>query len=309
MAEWETVEERDISGKGVLRVPSANVKNRAYVLFATVIREPSNPYLNLNYNPPRARYATLCFMRQGYLVDSKSIDFEKQVWDGVNDISGQTLIAVKCAYQGILETFVNLSVGLSQTPGGVGLFYTTVEDKIKDYESLRLAWDEVRVVCYADTALSLRLDVLEYDVCDSSRDKDRTPPPSPPPRDKVPPGIPIGEISPPYDGDDDDGNTVPFPYDESPDPPADTEGEPCAPYRLNFSVLNVGGSEYQNLTGSILGRFEPSSVRISPGDPRLIEIRGQGTGNGICADDLDYYVSASNGNPVEDVIYVSFEIP
>lgn len=307
MAEWETVEERDISGKGILKIPSDKVKNRAYVLFCTVIREPSNPYLNLNWNPSRARYGTLCFMRQGYLVDSKSIDFEKQVWDGINDVSGQTLLAVKCAYEGILITFANLVNAMSQTPGGIGLFVTTIEDSIKDYENLRLSWDEIRVKCYADTALSLRLDVLKYDVCNEQKDKDKPPPSPPPPREKVPPGMPIGDISRPYDGYNDDGNTAPFPSDDLTEPLPGTEGGLCVPYRLYFSVLNVGGDSYSTITGSVTGEFEPSTVRISPSDPTLIEMRGRGGLLTVECGDFAYYVVGSNGFPIADVVYVSFE--
>lgn len=214
MAEWETIQERRISGKGVLKVPTDVVKNRAFVLFATVIREPRNRYANYNYNPPKSRYASLTFLRQGYVLDVLPMEYSTQVWDGVNDISGQTLIAVKCAYQGILQTFYNLSIALAATPGGQGLTPLTITDLIKDYESLRLAWDEIRVQCYADTGISLRLDRLKYDVCEPEKDRDKPPPPPPPPIPPVPPGEPF-ENDPAYDEDtQDDNNSQPFPGDE-----------------------------------------------------------------------------------------------
>lgn len=221
MAEWDVIQERTISGKGVLKVPSDVVKNRAYVLFGTVVRKPTNPYLNYNWNPARARYATLCFLRQGYLINSLPFEYEKQVWDGVNDVSGQTLVAVKCAYAGILQTFANLSLALAQTPGSVGLAPIYVENSIQDYENLRLSWDEIRVQCYADTAISLRLSALPYDICDEVDNDDKTAPPPPDPILPIPPGTPI-EADPPYNEDtSDDGNTEPYPGDE-PLPP-----EPC----------------------------------------------------------------------------------
>lgn len=223
MAEWETIQERRISGKGVLQVPTDVVKNRAFILFATVIREPKNKYANYNYNPPKGRYATLTFLRQGYVLDVRPMEYSMQVWDGVNDVSGQTLIAVKCAYEGILQTFYNLSLALGETPGGQGLTPLAITDLIKNYENLRLAWDEIRVQCYADTAISLRLDRLKYDVCDIEKDKDKPPPPPPEPEPPIPPGTPIQDLSPPYkEGDDlegDDGNTNPFPGDTPPPPP------------------------------------------------------------------------------------------
>lgn len=214
MAEWEIVQERLISGKGVLKVPTDAVKNRAYVLFATVVRQPKNKYLNFNWNPARSRYGNMVFLREGYVIDTLPIEFPKQVFDGVNDISGQTLIAIKCAYEGILQTFVNLGNGLAGTPGGIGLSVTPITDLIKDYENLRLAWDEIRLQCYADTAISLRLSRLKYDTCDEDKDKDKPPPPPPDPIEPIEPGTPI-ETDEPYDEDtSDDGNTKPFPGDE-----------------------------------------------------------------------------------------------
>ena len=234
MAEWEVIQERIISGKGVLKVPTDVVKNRAYVLFATVVRQPRNKYLNFNWNPARSRYGNMVFLREGYVINTLPIEFSKQVFDGINDISGQTLIAVKCAYEGILQTFVNLGNGLAGTPGGIGLSVTPITDLIKDYENLRLAWDEVRLQCYADTAISLRLSRLQYDVCNPDKDKDKPPPPPPPPVPPVPPGEPV-ETDKPYDEDtSDDGNTEPYPGDE-PLPPT-----PC--------VTIIRGAGLNNLT-------------------------------------------------------------
>jgi hypothetical protein len=226
VSEWVTAEERKISGKGVLRVPPGNEDKqiRAYILFASVVRPPRNKYANYNWNPPRSRYANMSFFRNSYLMHTLAMEYEYQAWDGINDISGQTLIAVKCMYDGVLQTFVNLANAMSATPGGVGLFVTQVENTIKEYKNLRLAWDEIRVQCYADTAINLRLDVLPYDVCDANYMQDEPPPPSPIPPPPVPPGTPILDISEPYEPSEqpetgDDGDTAPFPGDSPILPP------------------------------------------------------------------------------------------
>jgi len=217
MTEPELIQKRLISGKGVLKVPTDVVKNRYTVLYATVVRKPKNSYSNFAYNPVRSRYGTLVFLRQGYVVDVKAIDYEKSAFDGVNDISGQVLNAVKCAYEGILQTYANLGTAL-------GLTVTTIEDTIKDYTNLRLAWDECRLVCYADTAIELQLWRQKYDICDPDKDQDQPPPPPDDPPEPVEPGTPIEEISDPYDPDtDDDNNTEPYPGD-GPPPPEPTTG-------------------------------------------------------------------------------------
>lgn len=217
MPEYELIQQRNISGKGILRVPTDARKNRAYILYASVFRRPLNEYENRSYNPHRSRYGTLVFLREDYVIGSCPIEYRKQAFDGVNDISGQTLLAVKCAYEGVLESIFRLSVNLAGTPGSVGLTPVNYTNGIADYLNLRLAWDECRLVCYADTAIQLSLYRLVYDVCDEVEDED-IPPPVPDPIPEVPQGTPIEGIDPPYDDEDDDGNSVPFPADVPPLP-------------------------------------------------------------------------------------------
>lgn len=220
MAQWEQIESRTVSGQGVLRVPALNNKFRAVILYCDVVRPPKNKYVNKNWNPERGKYAFLTFVRNEYVIGHDAMEFDRQSWDGIQDISGQTLIAVKCAYDGILQTFVNLSIALAATPGGVGLMPINKVDLIKDYENLANSWQEVRIKCYADTAVQARLFALKYDSCTPDRDDERPPPPPPSPPPPVPPGTPLNNISPPYDRfTNDNRNTVPFPGDTPGIPP------------------------------------------------------------------------------------------
>lgn len=211
----ELTQDRIISGKGLLRVPSEFKNVRYFTLYSDVVRIPTNQYKNLNYNPSRSRYGTLVFLRDGYVQFQHSIEYPNQSWDFVCDYSSQNLIALKCVYEGILTTFTNLAVALAQTPGSTGLFVTTIEDKIKDYEYLNLSFDEVRVVCYGNTAIQLRLYATRNDTCAIEKDKASKPIPPTRPVPPVPPGVAIPEISTPYapvgSGSKfgDDGNTTP----------------------------------------------------------------------------------------------------
>jgi len=209
VAEFEKIEERLISGRGVLKVPVNKTKNRMSVLYLDVVRPPRNAYLNKNWNPNRGRYAFLSFLRDDYVISTASMEFTREAYDTISDGSGQTLIAVKCAYEGILQTFTNLGNALL-------LPSISYQDLIKDYENLRTGWEEVRIQCYADTAIQARLYRLVYDTCDPTKDQQRKPPPPPPPLPRLPAGTPIGDISNGYDGGDDDGNTVPYDYDDQP---------------------------------------------------------------------------------------------
>lgn len=220
MPELELVEERLISGKGVLRVPSAARKARYWIMYADVIRLPTNEYRELNWNPYQSLYARMVYRRDGYVQIYDHIRFTREQRTYINDITGQNLRAIKCAYEGTLISFNRLAAAL----GTVVLPYTNL---IEDYESIALSWDEILFSCYSDTALQIRFFKKDYDVCNPENDDSDYPLPPPPPLPRVPPGTPIGSISPPYDeGSNDDGNTDPFEGDES-EPPPPPEPEPC----------------------------------------------------------------------------------
>lgn len=245
VAEYETIQERTISGKGVLKVPADKDKNRAYTLFASVIRKPKQEYKNLHYNPPLSKYGFLSFLRKDYVLFTATLDFERQAYDGINDIAGQTLIALKCVNNAVLQSIFNLSVALAETPGGLGLTPINFDNVIKEYTNLRLAWDECRLVCYADTAISLRLVRLKYDTCNPDFDDDKPLPPPPPPPPPVLPGTPLTNISLPYTPDypqtqGDEGNTVPNPIDKLPPLPPAPIGT-ASVVTVQFAVISSTG--------------------------------------------------------------------
>jgi hypothetical protein len=303
VAEFETIQERNISGKGVLRVPSDFAKSRLRILYCSVYRKPKSEYLNLNYSPPKSQYGWLTFSRNGYVVSESLIQYPQQSFDGVADITSQNLIAIKCAYDGILQSFVNLVNGLALTPGSAGLFVTGVTDLIKDYEYLNLAWDEVRVVCYADTALNLKLVALPHDTCDPDKDRPRKPPVPPPPPSTVPPGTPVENLSPPYEDEDNPDNfTEPFEGDTEPP----LFGEPCAKYSVPFSLTYFDGVgrvpvDSQAVVFGEIGTFRTSITTPTSWD-LLLECRGQaGSPGDVCLAFGEYSIF-NGGVDYEDVV-------
>lgn len=217
MAEPVLLDQRIISGKGIIRIPTAARKSRYYRLFLDVIREPKNKYANFQWNPPQSLYARFTYLRDEYVQAYDEMKFDREERRQINDVAGQTLIAVKCAYDGTLTSFANIATGL-------GLTVTSVTDLIQDFQNLQLSWDEIRFSCYADTAIQVRLYGTNYDTCDPEKDDQDDPPPPPPPRDKVPPGTPIDDISRPYDEESNDGgNTDPFPDDSLEEPEGQIE--------------------------------------------------------------------------------------
>lgn len=197
---------RLISGQGVLKTPPDQPYYRSYSLFMQVVRKPKQEYLNLNYNPAKSRYANLIFLRTGYVIKEIPMEYAKQRLDEEPDVAGQTLIAVKCAYRNLLQALNNTNASLIAAIAG--------------YTILSLPWDEIRIVCYADTAIQLRLYAETYQTCDPLYIPANYGAPTPTDVPTVSPGTPLtgnNTVSPPYDyASNDNGNTSPYPGDTVP---------------------------------------------------------------------------------------------
>lgn len=259
--ELEQNAERLISGTGVLRLNPQSGDTRYVRIYIDVIRFPKEPYLSNKYSPQRSRYATMSAMRQDYVIAEMTIDYAKRSFDFVHDLTGQNLIAVKCQYKGVLESFVNLGTAL-------GLTVTQVEDKIKDYAFLDNSWDELQFRCEPGVALQVRAWTLQYDDDCESADK-KKPPPPPPPLPPVPPGMPIGDISPPYP---DDPTTSPDPLDSElfpPEPP--DEGEECQSYRVTYNFINTSGT-FIFRDVAIFGKYK-ETLTFTEVSPDTYEVR------------------------------------
>lgn len=305
MAEYELIQERLISGKGVLKIPGDKKKLRHYILYSDVIRSPRNAYLNKNWNPDKGKYAFITFIRNEYVIAEIPIEYKRQSIDGIADIAGQTLIAVKCAYEGTLVTLANLGLSLGAPP-------LSYQDLIKDYENLNLTWDEIRIACYADTALQLRLYKRNYDTCNADKDDQPPPPPPPPPLPPVPPGTPIADISPPYDRtDNDDGNSTPFPGDDVPPPP------PPVPESCDICLVTITAKAVpQGNTVTIVGHSGNNGVQYAPivsvqiAGPALNVIGGKIVGSGSCNGETNVSVNYALNfvGSWEDASIVSVEV-
>ena len=213
------IDTRTISGHGVLKCPYSNAdikKAKVLTFFVDVIRPPSLYFSNKHYNPNKAFYGTLCFMRDGYVMSALKIEFESQVFEFNADIAAQAEYAIKCAYSGILTSFANLGTALNLT-------VTSVTNNIKNWTHTVLFPDSVLVVCEADTALQIVCQSTPYDICPDDTSVPPPPPPPPPPPTKYPKGTKFDNpatspISPPYNPPDDSGETVPYDGDVANNP-------------------------------------------------------------------------------------------
>lgn len=264
MAEFEKIEERFISGKGILKIPEAKRKMRYYVLYADMIRLATNYYANFKWNPGRGLLARLHFRRNSYTLRMEEMVTNRQAWDFVNDPPGQTMIAVKCAYEGTLQSIANFVAA-------TGLTVVQVTDLIKDYENLSTIWDEVLVSCESNYAIQLRLYGMPYDTCKPEKDKSKRPTPPPSPFPAVPPGTTIGDISPPYFPPNNDGGlTKPNEIDEQAGESEDPPGGECVLYSFDLYVQTVA-DESPKYNSSWIGFGEISLIYTPSSAPNVLE--------------------------------------
>lgn len=244
------VETRLISGTGVLRALNLESANRYYSVLVDVIRLPSSIDRSFRYSPYRQRFATAVFLRQGYVLFEEAIDYERRRFDFLLDSTGQVLVSLKCAHAQVLDT--------------LGVPSPETASTIADHANLSLIWDEVRFVCFLDTAIQVRFLLDIYDQCGQEY-SEKSPPAPPAPLPPVPPGTPIGDITPPYEDDD---VTNPYDGDEFPPPPP-TEGS----WIITVTIAGGGTADLGSYPGQSTDTWSvvtPSPACILPGSSDLI---------------------------------------
>jgi len=218
--------QRLISGKGIIQLPKDPLIRICYIN-AFVARFPKSDYRNYKYNSPRSVYANLVFFKDGYVVREETMHYEQQRFEIIEDITGQSMYAINCGFAAVQRSIGALATALGFTIG----FTPGVA-----YYPLDIYPDTIKVVCRDDTAVAFALFTQQYDVCDDVPPPPPLPNPSePPPTGAVPPGTPLNgadgstPVSPAYDGEDDGGDTIPYPGDElePPEPSEFPAGSQC----------------------------------------------------------------------------------
>jgi hypothetical protein len=105
----------------------------------------------------------------------------------------------------------------------------------------------------------------------------------------VPPGEPV-QVSPPQDGNNDGGDTVPFPIDDEPIEPDPLCGNFEVIYEINNPQPDGSPSIFQNtitLPGNCYASFATPFV---PGQGATGVLVGSGVVNEQCVNDVEYVV-------------------
>ena len=277
MATWEDIEERTISGTGSIRIPAGEDNQfRAYRLYLQLIRPPSNRYRNYKYPQFKEYLGKALFYKDLYVCDERELNFTAEKWEFVPDYSSQNLIAIKCLYDALVSLSSSLGTSLSAS-------LNPVENLIKNYTYLEPRFDRIVFKLYNNTALKLLLQGLKHDTCDPINDKQQ-PPNNPPPPDRNPPpsNDPV-DVSPGYDGDDDNGFYEPYSGDPEITPP-ELPGNQCQAYRIVIRLFSEGfGGDTPGIYEASFDRYGEISISFNDStNPRIAYINHFGSVPGEC---------------------------
>lgn len=221
---------RLISGTASMSIPPEWLEYREVYLSTAVVRKPTNPYLNKNFSPDKGKYGNVTILASGlYVREELPINYELQYHTIFSLQPSQNFLALICALEAILQTFVNLANAIPDTVP------ITKNNPIENWSYLAPNVDRVVINCYADTALFVSLIPVEMERCDPADGEPSPPPPPPPPPPPIPPGTPI---------DGENGNPLLDPPQEGEPPEFDNpfdgdRDEPISPFPLGDVCVGV----------------------------------------------------------------------
>lgn len=228
-------ETRRISGRGLFkRTPL--LKDRHFLLYTNLIREPRVNFGSSKFNPDKSEYAKITWLKDGRVLREDAVNYPYQRFSWSVDPTGYLATAIPCMYRSIIDYLDYLAPFVGASP-----LVTDPTDPIY-VEPLQDTFDEIRIVCRADSALECELYELEYDWQCPEGEPTPKEPIEPPPSEIIDPGTPIDDLSPPYDYDtNDDGNTQPNGIDAfPPEPPP--EPEECSLWEIVYRATLFNAS-------------------------------------------------------------------
>lgn len=264
--EPKLIEKRLISGEGLFKL-EYNEAYRYFWLYASIVRLPVTNFNNNKWNPDRSEYAKITWNNDEFVIREDLIRYEAQRLEWCVDPTGDASFASVCLYDSVIFYLDYLAPFVSAPPlpddNDNKIFWTF----LKNY------FDKILISCRDDTAIEFELWGLKFNKnCPTAVSEPSKKPGSPPPKAKVPPGTPIGNISPPYDPvTNDNGNTKPFSSDIIPAP--EPTGNACQSYVLQITYFrdDIPGMPFTIRAAAygVLG-----SIEARQGDGIYVECQG-----------------------------------
>jgi len=303
MQEYEKIDERLMSGQGLLRIPDEPLY-RDLIIYVQTVRRATNRFFNADWTPPKSLVCRVTQRYQGYVCKDNLVEFERAIIRITPDISAQVLEAVNCAYAGTLQSFFNLASCISEC------LPFNIVNNVEKMVRLDFKPDDLVFNCYSDTAILVQLYALKYQLCGADMTEAPPPPPPPPNQDLLSPGEPIGDISEPYD--ENDNVTQPFFYDEEiPPPPEDFPiGSDCVEYNITFLWETPIDPPGNTVTVRVYAPIEDVFLRTEADRADVVALaKGRATNNNFCEGDVreTQLIAISGVNP-NDVNYELIDI-
>lgn len=237
--EWELLETRTISGRGLFQVPPSDDYRHLY-LYVDIIRLPRVNFSSSKWNPERSEYAKITWLKDEYVIREDVLHYEHQRFEWAVDPTGYLATSMACMHSAVLAYFDYLAPFVAAPP-----LPPSPGDPIFT-EPLKNVPTSIKIVCRGDAAITASLYHLDYDVaCSEGEPSPKEPPPKNPPPQQ-PEYAPIGDISPPYDEPNDGGDTQPYFGDESAPVDPLPDGEQIT-VRLVYAITGYPGFNTEDI--------------------------------------------------------------
>ena len=301
MQEFEVLKTVTFSGKYPLSLTDAQMENARMILIDVQVSRPSKtPYFSEKTNPRNGFLGTFCTLADEYVLNRYNIDFEKQRFVFTFGTDRQDIPTQICNLKRETVNLSTVAIAL-----GIPVFVTD-DEYTKALVALPIVERDFYFNCYADTALTVSVQRLNYEACSEFSN-----PPPPPPKPKklpepptFPPGVPIPPsiYAPPPPGSG--SNYEPYPGDE-PGEPGVQPTSPCVRYKVNITVRDSGNIGFAPITYDveILGVIEGTYHKSISETGFEIGIIGGNFVNDVCVGGKEY--PQLTGTPVPSDITIN----
>jgi len=279
--------ERTISGRGVLQIPEEYQKALDVFLYTQLLRPNRTEYLNVAYNPGRKFLANVTFCIDEYVYADYAINYDNQVIQIFDGQASQNLLSLICAHDDVLDSFTSFAVAL-------GIFVSR-NNSIKEHKYKTFVPNRLRFVCYGTTALRISLRGNAFSQCDEQDGTPTPPPPKPVPLPPLPPDEPV-EVSPPYDGVDDGGDTRPIPIDDYPVDAPPTEQ--CLSYAVTYRLITPTYPNNLESSVGVLGVIRGIRITTNPDGTQNADMVAGKAVNGVCTQNQLYSLVINAAPPL-----------
>jgi hypothetical protein len=297
--------ERTIQWYGLLEIPADISALKYWRLYADLIRYPQTPYQNNRYPIPRSFFGYVQHMIGDKLYKNYAYEYPSQFIADHSNVEYFLHQSMSCFYEGMLNSFQNLGTALNLAP--FNRF-----NSISDWTSYEINPSQFKIrLLTQDTIAKFTFEYDTQNQCPGNN-VPPPPPPIPPPQTKpigypLPPGdntSPTPNISPPYQGPDDNGET----YNPSPVMPNFNE---CDKVKGTFLITRQDGvvetviAEFYwpYVTGIVSTTINSSSINTS----LIISTKGL-TSNGGCQNSIQQDLISGYAAFPPGYAYVSFVI-